>query len=1037
MKIVFQHKTGWFLLLGLVLAAFSIGMVAHAACGPANASDACSTSYGFAGAFSAVSGRAGQPGALSTIDQTTLPMAGALFYQDYKALETQARTLLTRNMNFREDISPYQGLNNFDQLIRHFDLKAGFNQLYQDQDQSLPQMTLQERIDRADGELRQARDLYAYLLVYADAARLRQDDGTNPAFPGADYKNTFCAQAEDPNPADPQHSGKVLEPLIDWCDFGARLRQSVREAAYLRLIFAQQFMVDALGLHFSGGELLGGEPFVREEVARLRAAQYQYELAQKGLTEALDRPLGSGCAVADFFTQTEWALLSRAATGQQQAQHQLGVRLSYLDINAVDDVARAQANAQSAFRAAATDGYLKLIGTAGMALIQPPRPSCAKGTRPDSKLVAEMALNMLDTSNKARELRQGRNIFGFDIAFTPARPYHTAFGSNDKGLWEQAKEAAELALSIQQQTENAERTFDLNQEKLADAILAVNNKVDYDIQKEAGCDRQGFGNDAAWYACVQTMITESATCDPTQDSFDGCMARTTDGKPAAVDCSNCVILVSDMRKARQDLRIAYLGVRAAQNKLNNMMTRRIIEENRNLKVRSAILTGAKDSALFEALSAAANCCSLTFEKSGVSFTVNPGAAFDVAARPVHILRQAANEIEVEDANSLAVVQNLFLDIAEAQGEIDTAAQAYNSMLTEYNGVVGQTGHDVIESQRQHAYAVALPANDPSYRLVRDSRRLELAKQLELAARLAYLAARRAEYETAARLSASNFRISDIYKARTANDVLRFLQGLDATVANLVGGVKDADINQRDLTISVAQQVLGLTDAYLRSQNVADANLATERTQRFQQWVAAHMTLDSNGKAVLRFDFAAAGGAKGLIGQVVQQGYDAYWLHKIGGIGQPKPANNGFGLNLVTTQPGALGYRQVQVSQTGQVVLTSAAGCQFDYRLLPPAVLLGLEFPNSQPTDVVAGLFNGDVNSAHGNGTAGYSTPAFLGRPLASNGWQVVIYAASPDGILPDLDLQQLTDIELKVSTTYATRAFTGAPQPAQCVRVDF
>jgi len=74
---------------------------------------------------------------------------------------------------------------------------------------------------------------------------------------------------------------------------------------------------------------------------------------------------------------------------------------------------------------------------------------------------------------------------------------------------------------------------------------------------------------------------------------------------------------------------------------------------------------------------------------------------------------------------------------------------------------------------------------------------------------------------------------------------------------------------------------------------------------------------------------------------------------------------------------------------------------------------------------------------HGNGTPGYSTPAFLGRPLASNGWQVVINAGSPNGILPDLDLQQLTDIELKISTTYASRSVNSQPQLAQCVRVDF
>ena len=106
-------------------------------------------------------------------------------------------------------------------------------------------------------------------------------------------------------------------------------------------------------------------------------------------------------------------------------------------------------------------------------------------------------------------------------------------------------------------------------------------------------------------------------------------------------------------------------------------------------------------------------------------------------------------------------------------------------------------------------------------------------------------------------------------------------------------------------------------------------------------------------------------------------------------------------------------------------------------LIPPAALLGLDFPTNQPTDVVAGAFSGDINGKHGNTTPGYSTPAFLGRPLAANGWSVVISAGSPDGILPDLNLQLLNDIELKISTTYGTRAANTQPQPSQCVRVDF
>jgi len=67
---------------------------------------------------------------------------------------------------------------------------------------------------------------------------------------------------------------------------------------------------------------------VRREIAKLRAAENQYELVEAGIAEALDRPLGSGCLVSDFFTQTEWSLLVEAAASKETAQHHIVIRQS-------------------------------------------------------------------------------------------------------------------------------------------------------------------------------------------------------------------------------------------------------------------------------------------------------------------------------------------------------------------------------------------------------------------------------------------------------------------------------------------------------------------------------------------------------------------------------------------------------------------------------------------------------------------------------------------------------------------------------------
>ena len=1019
-------------ILGLMLLS-AIGLTAqmvHAttdACGTKNLGDVCSAGFLLVGGSSAIH----VPSSTSAptkpvVDRAQALPSGPLMYLDYKALEAEARDLLKRSMAFRQDISPYRPLNNFNNLVRAFDESSGFSATYTDT--LLGKLSLQARIDQADADLLRARDLYAVLAVYAPEERFRADTA-NP-----DYKNTLCKLAENPSPPDPQHSGQVLDPIIDWCNFPARLRQAVREAAYLRMIFGQQFMVDALGLHFSAGNLVGGDAFVVQEIAKLQAANYQYDLTQKELSSALGYQLGNGCFLSDFYTQTEWALLSQAASAQFTAKHNIATRLSYMGISDAASVLRAQAAAQMEFHESAAEGYVKMVGLSGLSTIGANGGTqCnAKGARPDGSIIADMAQSVIDTQSRAREMKDGRNIFGFDISFTPARPFHTANG--DKGMWEQAKEAGDFALGLQQQTENSERLFDLNQQDLTKAILATNNQVDNDIQKEVGCDLQGFANDQQWYACIDDMIVHTQECDPTADTFDACMARTTDGQPPKVDGTNWLILVSDMRKARQDLRVAWLGVKSALTKRDNIIKRADTEVMRNTKVKSIMFNGAQETAALEAAIAFSQF--IDFDTEG-TVTFHPGAVIEAALRPVEIMRQVAHDLDIEDANSEAVVRNLFYDLAEAGGEIDSAAQQYQSMLTTFNGVVGQTGHDVYQSKREHAYTASLPANDPAYRITRDSRRLQLADALESAARQAYLAARRAEYEYATRLNANNFRISDIYKARTATDILNFLLALDSTINNLPGSVKGSDINQSDLTISVARHVLGLSDDFLQGQGFTGAGIQVERVRRFHQWVGANTKIGTDGKAVLSFPFALSTDTKGILRTIIQQGYDFYWLHKVGGIGQPLTASNGFGVNLVTAQTDNLQRREVRINQTGQVVLTALSGCQFDYRLIAPALMLGLDYPSTQPSDEVAGSFNGDVNGAHGNTAAGYSTNAFLGRPLASDGWTVTVFAGSPDGVLPDMDLQQLSDIELKISTVHATRPSNTPPQGTACVRTDF
>ncbi|MFQ5593146.1 MAG: hypothetical protein ACE5HA_03255 [Anaerolineae bacterium] len=983
--------------LGVALVLTLALQSSNAACGPDQQSDYCSENYGLTGFPSAVGGRTSKPDAdFPAVDNPMVPAAGRLVYADHQRIEQEARTLLQANKQFREDISPHRDKPDFDQLVRQFDYASGFDRTLPDQS-----MTLQERIDQADRELRRARDLYAFLAVYADEARFRAD---RTSWNEPDNQAFNC-------PAQPVADDPIADPpVVDWCNFAARMRESVREVAYLRMIFGQQFTADALGLHFSGTEIVGGEAFVIDEVRKLQMALEQYQTAQVAVMEGLTRALGSGCYVSDFYSQAEWALVSRAVDGKERAQHHIAVRKSYLDVYG-------PVTAQQEYRAAAVDQYVKLIGTAGLAS-RDAGERCTLGTRPDSAMLAEMVLRLLDTHQQSRTLRQGRNIFGLDVEFTPARPYRTAFGSNDTGILSEARRAAQHAKQLQSDEEAASRVFDQKAEKLVEAIQALKNGRDEVIQAESGCDRNDFDDDATYFACIEKQIQDLEACDVT--------APDTPEANAAFRACVEPTLVSDMKKSRQELRAAFLQIAQVQKQIDNILQRVNAEDIRNVKVKGALLTNAQEQTAFAVVEAMAECCTVEIGSDGAGFSFNPAAPVVAAMRGASVMRQAAHDVEIEDAEKEAVVRNLFLDRAELQVDLEIAIQEFNAKLTEYQGIVGQTRHDVIEAQRERAYLQNSPANDPSYRLVRDSKRLTLADQLEYAARVSYLAARRAEYEYAARLSASNVRVSDIYRARTADDILRFLEELEATTNNMV--VSDAEINQEDFRISVAQHILGLTDEFLGM--TGDAAEA-ERTRRFRAWVAQNTEPGTDGKPVLTFNFTTSLVDNGIFSNVIQQAFDRFWLFKLAGTGQPKAGNTGMSMNLITDQSDSLGYRRTAVTQSGVTHLRTRAGCIFDYRLIHPAALVGQEWPANQPPEQATTDFKASINGANGERSA-----AFLGRPVSATDWQVQIFAGAPETGLPDLNLQQLTDIELHFSTTRASRT-PGDPRPEDCVRADF
>ncbi|MBK8800026.1 MAG: hypothetical protein IPM07_28665 [Anaerolineales bacterium] len=81
---LWRHPVSRYLsaLLALTLALLLTVRIAQAACGGGNLSDLCSSNFGLSGNLSAVDSPTGN--SFPAVDNSQLPMAGALFYADTK-----------------------------------------------------------------------------------------------------------------------------------------------------------------------------------------------------------------------------------------------------------------------------------------------------------------------------------------------------------------------------------------------------------------------------------------------------------------------------------------------------------------------------------------------------------------------------------------------------------------------------------------------------------------------------------------------------------------------------------------------------------------------------------------------------------------------------------------------------------------------------------------------------------------------------------------------------------------------------------------
>jgi hypothetical protein len=139
------------------------------------------------------------------------------------------------------------------------------------------------------------------------------------------------------------------------------------------------------------------------------------------------------------------------------------------------------------------------------------------------------------------------------------------------------------------------------------------------------------------------------------------------------------------------------------------------------------------------------------------------------------LQQAVNQAQVLNANSAATIKSMLLQSAELSIEEKIQLEEMNRLASEHNDLVTQYNNFLNLREQARADVVDSNLANPAFRILRDQSTVEAARSIDVAAQFAYLTAKALESEFLVRYPSLN----NIFKARTADDVDNFLNGLEA------------------------------------------------------------------------------------------------------------------------------------------------------------------------------------------------------------------------------------------------------------------
>ncbi|MEM7533266.1 MAG: hypothetical protein AAF639_13880 [Chloroflexota bacterium] len=756
----------------------------------------------------------------------------------------------------------------------------------------------------------------------------------------------------------------------------AGVRETLREIAYIHLIFGNEFLVDAVDYRFSS-DAFNAQQIILQEIEQLNKARQQYTFAVEQLVYAFNQSKFDGLDslhVGDYFTGAEFELFAIASERMVTTLDELARRHRQLG---QDETALA------VYNDGITEQYIQ-----AMALAQ-------QAASLDVDFVENGGWQVMASLERlqaqVQTIHDGLNPFGFTDSYVPIHTYNELSGVVQNFLRD--------ATEDEREAQTAQREFDHNASALRQELRTLHLNYDSQLLElcgatnddfrtcEGGVMLQNYGN--MFIASKQIDLIEQRIAQIPEKIL---IEQERAGKTIDITLQGGEALSA----------LAYaIGVRNAYR-----VTKSIVDSTSHtwfFEIRNETSAGFSS---VQGWFASSSVSVSTGYRHSRSKTTSVARVWDPAQEEVGRLnglrdvQNAATQAEITGANSEAVIRNLLLQQADLMIELDIALEQWNKLADEHNHLV-EKYHNLLKL-RLEAQDDFLDSylNNPAYRILRDSWTVEATRSHDQAAQFAYLAAKALEYEF---LAPPHF-LDDIFQARVADDVDNFMNQLEEWRIALSS---PGERNRYPYLISLAEDILGLTDENLDPDNTLSASERAQlRHQRFQEFIQRNIDPDSG---LLEFHFTTSIQDNNLFSPNV-------WNNRIAGIGLPSDvaSTQGVALNLLTRQTGNAGTPEVLLVHGGQASYRQRTGDIVEY-MPGPTHITGYSLPPgfSQPSTGAVIL-----SSVNGN-NRGSPTSALFNRSVAASNWTLRIDPTSP--LNRDLDLTQLEDIEIQMDSTGIAR----------------